>query len=286
MQWLSPINSAAKQHDIIRRKEEGTGQWFLHSAEYNAWQQGQDNILFCPGIPGAGKTMVAAIAIEHLCKGRQNEEIGVGYLFCSYKEQEGQTCNTLLEALLKQLTHGRPDHADAVVKMHETHQTQKTRPSHNEIATALQAVCSSYHVAYLVIDALDECTDTDGTRTKLLNTLQQLQTKANVRLMCTSRFIPEIEERFQLNTTLEVRASEQDVRQYVAGQVPRLPKCIQRDGDLIREVQDSIAKAVDGMYVYRKKSEYGIIFTNIKVIGFSLPDYMLTRCSIKRRSKR
>jgi hypothetical protein len=230
--------------------------------------------------------MVAAIAIEHLCKRTQSEDIGVGYLFCSFKEQVGQTCDTLLEALLKQLIHGRPNYADAVVQMHKTHQKQNTRPSHTEIVAALQTICSSYRVVYLVIDALVECLDTDSTRTKLINSLQQLQTRANVRLLCTSRFIPEIEERFQLNTTLEIRASEQDVRQFVAGQVPRLPRCIQGDGDLIREVQDGIAEAVDGMYVYRNDSEFGITFTNAQLVGFSLPDYMLTRCSTKRRSKR
>lgn len=211
MQWLSPVNSAAKQQDIISRKEEGTGQWFLSSTEFKAWQHEQNKTLFCPGIPGAGKTMAAAIAIDHLCKRAQSEDIGVGYLFCSFEEQVGQTCDALLAALLKQLMHGRLDHADAVVQMHERHQKQKTRPSHTEITTALQAVCSSYRVAYLVIDALDECTDTNGTRTKLMNSLQQLQIMANVRLMCTSRFIPEIKEKFSSNLTLEVRASEQDV---------------------------------------------------------------------------
>lgn len=140
MQWLSPVNSAAKQYDIISRREHGTGQWFLDSVEFNAWQHEQDRTLFCPGIPGAGKTMVASIAIEHLCKRTQSEDIGVGYLFCSYEEKNRQRCNTLLEALLKQLTYGRPNHAKAVVKLHETHQT--SRPSQREIAAALQAVCS------------------------------------------------------------------------------------------------------------------------------------------------
>ena len=47
--------------------------------------------------------------------------------------------------------------------------------------------------------------------------------------------------------TLEVRASEEDVRRYVAGQVPRLPNCIKRDDELKRTVQNKIIEAVDGM---------------------------------------
>jgi hypothetical protein len=65
-----------------------------------------------------------------------------------------------------------------------------------------------------------------------MNRLRELQAKTSVRLMFTSRFIPEIKEKFQFDPMLEVRASEHDVRRYVAGQLPRLPKCIQRSSVL------------------------------------------------------
>lgn len=91
--------------------------------------------------------------------------------------------------------------------------------------------------------------DIDGTRTELLNTLQQLQTGANVRLMCTSRFIPEIEEKFSSNLTLEVRASEQDVRRYVAARIPLLPRFVQQSSQLVHDTEKKIAAAVNGMWV-------------------------------------
>jgi hypothetical protein len=250
MHWLSPIDFAAQQHDIISRKEEGTGQWFLNSTLFKAWQQGTYMTLFCPGIPGAGKTMTAAIAVDHLCRRARKEDIGVAYLFCSYKAQAEQTCDALLAALLKHLVQNRPDRAGAVIQMHETHLKQRTRPPLDEIFAALQTACSSYPVVYVVVDALDECTNRDGTRAKLIDRLRQLQTKVNLRLMCTSRFIPEIEEEFRSDAVFEVRASKQDVRRYVAGQLPRLPRCIQQDSRLRQDVQDGIAQAVDGMYVY------------------------------------
>ena len=46
---------------------------------------------------------------------------------------------------------------------------------------------------------------------------------------------------------LEVRASKEDVKRFVAGQIPRLPKCIRRDDELILTVQSKIVEAVDGM---------------------------------------
>jgi hypothetical protein len=65
--------------------------------------------------------------------------------------------------------------------------------------------------------------------------------------MCTARFIPEIIQKFESNPMLEVRASEEDVRRFVAGQLSRLPNCVQRDEELKHAIQDKIIEAVDGM---------------------------------------
>jgi hypothetical protein len=53
-----------------------------------------------------------------------------------------------------------------------------------------------------------------------------LQAKISIRLMFTSRFIPEVTEKFHSDPMLEVRASEHDIRRYIAGQLPPLLKCI------------------------------------------------------------
>ncbi|KAL5429853.1 hypothetical protein PMIN06_012681 [Paraphaeosphaeria minitans] len=65
--------------------------------------------------------------------------------------------------------------------------------------------------------------------------------------MATARFIPEIEAEFQKAVKLEIRASDGDVRRFVAGQMDRLPKCIQRDPALQKVVQEKIPERVDGM---------------------------------------
>lgn len=250
MQWLSPIDFAAQQHDIISRKEDGTGQWFLGSAEFEAWQQGPNKTLFCPGIPGAGKTMIAAIAIDHLRKRVRSEDIGVAYLFCTYKAQLEQTSTALLAAVLKQLTQSRPKITAPVIQMYESHEQQRSRPSHDDVFGALQSVCQAYPTIYIIVDALDECTNRDGTRTRLLDRLRELQAMTSICLMFTSRFIPEVTEEFRSERTIEVRASDNDVRRYIAGQLPRLPRCVQRSSGLAHQVQDKIAQAVDGMYVF------------------------------------
>jgi hypothetical protein len=246
MQWLSPTDFPAQQHDIISRRQEGTGQWLLDSPEFKGWLQGAHQTLFCPGIPGAGKTMMAAIAVDYLGKTAQ-EDVGLAYLFCSYKSQVDQSLSSLLSALLKQLVQSRPDVAAPLTRLYYDHSKRQSRPSHGELFTALLTVCSNHARVYIVVDALDECTDQYGMRSPLVEKLRDLQAKTNVRLLFTSRFIPEITEKFRSDPILEVRASEEDVKRYVAGQIPRLPKCIRRDDELTLTVQSKIVEAVDGM---------------------------------------
>ena len=254
MDWLSPMDFPAQQHDFISRKQEGTGQWFLDSPEFIEWSKGSNLLgshktLFCPGIPGAGKTMMAAIAIDYLHKVTGSETVGVAYLYCNYKAQTNQNASHLLASLLKQLVQTRPAIARPVVQLHDSHSRKNTRPLLQEISETLQSVCAKYSTVYIVVDALDECADQDGTRSHLLSQLFNLHKSKELclHLMCTSRFIPDIVRRFQSMPMLEVRASNEDVKSFVIGQMPRLPKCIQKDDELKSIVQMKIIEAVDGM---------------------------------------
>ncbi|KAF2121350.1 ankyrin repeat domain-containing protein [Lophiotrema nucula] len=221
--WLSSLDFPAQQTDIISRRQEGTGRWFLDAPELARWLQEPKGILFCPGIPGAGKTMIAAIAIDHLLKTVQSTSIGVAYVYCSYKAQGEQSVASLLAAILKQLVQARPSYAEPVEQLHELHRKSGTKPTADD--------------------------GNDGNRRRFLDLLRSLQADNDMRLMATSRYIPEITDDFREAPTLEVRASDEDVRHFVAGQINRLPNCIRKDAPLQNLVQEKISEAVDGMFL-------------------------------------
>jgi len=192
--------------------------------------------------------MVAAIAINHLLKVVQSSSIGVAYVYCNYKTQEEQDATSLLAAILKQLQ-AQISLVEPVERLYQQHVSRGTKPSFDEILGALQSVLANYSTIYVVIDALDECQDSNGTRRQFLAKLQDLQAGTDLRLMVTSRFIPEIIE-FKEELRLEVQASNKDVKRFVAGQIYRLPKYIQRSSALRDIVQEKIVEAIDGMYVF------------------------------------
>ncbi|KAK0757304.1 hypothetical protein N5P37_010024 [Trichoderma harzianum] len=84
-----------------------------------------------------------------------------------------------------------------------------------------------------------------------------LRDKSKVNIFETSRLIPEIMEKFETCKRMDIRASEDDVRRYVRGQLERgtmehLPSLIKRKPELKDEIIKGISDAVDGMFLLAK----------------------------------
>ena len=247
LDWLCPVNFPGQLSGFLDSKVEGTGSRFLDAAEFKDWMQGSNRTLYCSGMPGAGKTMMAATVIDHLS--RQNEAYGVACIFCNYKTPPSeQNATILLASILRQLVPDQSPIGESVRRLYEHHSKKNTRPLLGEIFTTLKSAVKNYSRVYLVVDALDECPTKDGTRSKLLVKIRDLQKEkgTDLRLMVTSRVILEI-EKFKEALRLEVRASDEDVKKFIADQMDRLPNVVQRDEELKDMVQSGIAQAVDGM---------------------------------------
>ncbi|KAH6706258.1 hypothetical protein BKA61DRAFT_558724, partial [Leptodontidium sp. MPI-SDFR-AT-0119] len=246
--WLTSIDYGAQQRDFIDRRQQGTGQWLLNSDEFQTWLNAEKQTLFCPGIPGAGKTILTAVAIKDLITRFQNNPgVGIAYLYCNFRRKDEQKEHDLLASLLKQLSSGRSSLPDSVNLLYDKHKEKRTRPSLDEISGTLQSVAGSYSRVIIIVDALDECQVTDGCRETFLSEIFSLQTKTKANLFATSRFIPDIIEKFQGSTTFEIRAHDEDVRQYLDG---RIAKSGQKLLETHRqEIKTAITKAVDGMFL-------------------------------------
>lgn len=155
----------------------------------------------------------------------------------------------LLASLLKQLAEGENPLPKAVKDLYDRHKKDRTRPSLEDFSKTLQSVAASYPRVFVLVDALDECQVAGGCRTRFLSEMFTLQEKSGVRLMATSRFIPEITERFKESETLEILASSEDVHKYLEGQLFQLPSFVTSNAELQEQIKTSIVQSVHGMYV-------------------------------------
>jgi hypothetical protein len=218
LNWISGLNFRAQQARHTSMMERDTGHWFLNSQEFVQWLEQPGQILFCPGIPGAGKTMMAASVVNHVETQliKSTPGTNLAYLFCDYKSEEEQSLDQLLGNLLQQLIQNSRELAGPLVTLYEAHAEKKTFPSVGEITDLLRDTISRHVDVYIVVDAIDECPQRNRRRRQLLSTLQNLNSDTDaLHLFVTSRFTPDVVEVFKDTSTLEVKAHSEDVRRYV-----------------------------------------------------------------------
>jgi hypothetical protein len=248
LNWLTPIDYSPQQRDFISRRQPGTGQWFLDSAEFQAWLSKDKQTLFCPGIPGAGKTIITAIVIDYLqSRFLDDQSTGIAYIYCNFRRQDKQNAEDLLASLLKQLACSRPA---SVKDLYDRHQKRGTKPNFDEISRTLHSVAAAYSRVFIVIDALDECKTTYGNRTKFLEVVFELKLQANsvANIFATSRDNDEIANFFQGSPSRAITATDGDILAYLNKQMSlRMSGILDNDNqDMIRT---GMVKAADGMYV-------------------------------------
>ena len=198
----------------------------------------------CPGIPGAGKTIITSIVIDELWEkyGAENG-VAIAFLYCDYKMQNQQTLEDLLSSVLAQLTAGvavLPPQANTILQ-------RRSRPTESEILEMLQIVAKEYSKIFILVDALDECGDT--VRGKMLKHLFSLQSQSFTSIFATSRHLPDIEKHFNGAPSLVIRAAEDDIRQYLESQLSQMSSRVFQKSALQAEIVTQISDTVDGMFV-------------------------------------
>ncbi|KAH8803045.1 nucleoside phosphorylase, partial [Xylogone sp. PMI_703] len=248
LNWLTEIDYGPQQSDYIGRRQARTGQWLLGSAEFQAWLQDSRQTLFCPGIPGAGKTMITSIVVDFLeTNFPKGSNVGIVYFYCNFRRQHEQTLEHFRMSLLKQLLQGQPSMPDSMKQLHNHHKEKQTRPSSNEIFTVLQSVTTIYTRIFIIIDALDECA-AGRCRNTLLSEIFNLQSKSAISIFATSRISDEISKSFDGALRLIIHATNEDLETYLKGRmVLQQPDIF--DDNIQEMAVAGIIKAADGMFL-------------------------------------
>ncbi|KAH3007717.1 hypothetical protein KXV73_008354, partial [Aspergillus fumigatus] len=160
-------------------------------------------------------------------------------------QQENQKLDTILASILGQLIRGLCHIPEQIQTFYKTYQRNEMQPQLGDILQMLDVTLRLYSHVYIIIDALDECSDFDGTRTHLISHVLDLQRHLNISFMATARFLPDIISKFQNLPSVEIRASDADVKRYVES---NLPTMVRRRSDIHDFVSSEILKIADGMF--------------------------------------
>jgi hypothetical protein len=197
--------------------------------------------------------------IEDLEDARKAGLASLAYYYFDFKDSQKQDRRGLLSSLLLQLSARSDVFSEIVTQMYLTHDKGSRQPSENDLIDFLKEMLAVHGQGkiYIILDALDECSNNSGmptSREKVLNLLKDIISLRlpHVHICVTSR--PEVD----IQTALEHLASHrvsldeeggqrQDIIDYLKSVVesdPRMGKWREEDKQL---VIDTLARKADGM---------------------------------------
>ncbi|KAK8183666.1 uncharacterized protein BKA78DRAFT_299687 [Phyllosticta capitalensis] len=246
--WMSPTSFQARQADVLQSVEPGTGKWFLETKNYRDWLAGHVNLLWCPGIPGAGKTRLASLAVNSV------ESTGsvFAYIYCDYNQIGSQTPSALLSSLLEQFLRRttRSGLPEEVNSLYREHARAGTRPTVDQLAEMFRRLTTSHKNIFIVVDALDEFASSDEAALEFVDTIRRLG--SNIRLLITSRHSTNFDSFFEDATRINIAAQGQDIQLYLETNIPkqsRLARHIRADPKLQEEIVQNISQNAQGMFL-------------------------------------
>lgn len=300
LEWLTQLDYADDHNYQRRKRQPGTGEWFLKSPNFQAWLEQEGQTMFCSGIPGSGKTILTSTVIDYLKDHfAGDQDVGIAYIYCNLQHKGGKRsfdarsilqgqddrlqAEELISSLLKQIVQAMPSLPEPVRALYAKHSRDRTRPLTEEVLSTLIPVvqgCFSRRFV-IVIDALDECHNSNYCRSEFLQTIFKLQ-KAVERtsIFVTSRPTKEIEEEILASDPTpdeeffpeydeyelwfsrpemmesisriiryEIQAKEEDLQAYLDSQMFKFKSVIGNRVDLEHQIKERISDAVHGMCV-------------------------------------
>lgn len=217
-EWLQPTPYEEERSEFSRHISSylsGTGEWLTSTTTYQERHQGQDNgLLWLKGIPGSGKSVLAASIINQLRK----EEVPVLYFFFRQIINANHKPIAALRDWLCQILNYSPP-LQAKLKNDYVKQNRSLDSlSPSDLWKNLKFALSAFPKVYCVTDALDEM---DGGNDEFLHSLVELGQwrPAEVKVLITSRPVVAVETPLRsfhiAQNRLEERLVDIDIAVYV-----------------------------------------------------------------------
>jgi ankyrin repeat domain-containing protein 50 len=250
--WLAKAADPTNNHwAAMGKRTERTGEWFLNSHQFSQWlMPGQS--LWLHGIPGAGKTILCSSIIEHVrtrCRSGSNVLCAFFYFDSISGDATKQKVINMISSVLAQLCSASTRVHPAVHRLYEQCQHGTRTASLDEMTETFAKVADGQRI-YLILDALDECSEC----AVLLKTLEKvLHFKHSINLLVTSRKEYDIEvalsRLIKENTSMEDKRVDPDVRIHVEKILQEDPQLRAWDSETKEEISEALVSGAKGMYV-------------------------------------
>ena len=258
LEYVGKVDPRVNQATGLKLRQPGTGVWFTDSVEFKNWLSTENAKLWLFGIPGAGKTILTSTIIQEAERPSQ-EDNGIAYFFCDYKDTATQDVVSILGALVKQFAMQDEQSFEFLRVFYQQHIPQKahtlvsagppTPPTAEELHGLIQVMTKSFDNALIIVDALDECAGDRSTVIELLESLNK-PGQNKIKTLFTSRDEYDIRAHLTDYVSVSIAARSSDLRLYVASELEvrmRQKKLRIRDQSLKEEIMTRLVEGAEGM---------------------------------------
>jgi hypothetical protein len=195
----------------------------------------------------------SAAALHAILQVQQIEsDTAVGYFYFDFNDVEKQSSAKAVRSLLFQFTQQNSDGMRGLEQLYQRYGSGQQQPTEETIHSLLQEVMKSIKSKYIILDALDECTD----REDLLTFIYDLTHSEfhGLRVLATSRRERDIEEQLReaadYNIDIQNAVVDRDIRVYVQDRLAADNKLKKLPRSTHEEIIGVMMKKANGMYEY------------------------------------
>ena len=152
------------RNSLIHRKEtrvEHTCIWITSNQDYKSWLHSHPQLLRLSGGPGKGKTMMSIFLAEELERFTDDMPDAVSLeFFCDNKNNKRNTADSVIQGLVFQLLHKRPELSNHILPTFAIQQASLfTDSSFSSLWSIFEKMTCDpmLRTIYCVLDGLDEC---------------------------------------------------------------------------------------------------------------------------------
>ncbi|KAL8728294.1 MAG: hypothetical protein Q9181_005397 [Wetmoreana brouardii] len=253
LESFGKLDPGKNQKMSLKLRQPGTGLWLLGSQEFQDWSRTENTKLWLCGIPGAGKTVLAATIIEEALR-TSSPNHAVAFFYCDYKDPATQNPSLILGSLIQQLA---KQDEQSFEKVQNFCDTRNPNYSGNfdydcqELRDLIHDIILSFDHATIIVDGLDECGTNATEVTELLASLNPKDTATNIKTLFLSREEVDISECLGHYVHVAIAARSSDLRLYVGAELDsrvRKKKLRIRDNSLKDYIMEKLVEGADGMY--------------------------------------
>jgi hypothetical protein len=177
------------------------------------------------------------------------EQSTVAYFFFDFRNDR-QCVDIMLRFIIWQLSGRSPLPYSTLEQLYKRLGNGAIQPQYEDLQEVLENLLSEFSQTYIVIDGLDECTQTD--RKPLVQFIHSLchPTKNALHLLFTSQPIEEFKEAFKAVASIELGSavSNDDISSFIGSEVLQIGNWAS-DDNCAKNVTEQIVQKSDGMLV-------------------------------------